>query len=246
MEALITCPALKVSLQDAAGVFTLQADDFRITPGEAVAITGPSGSGKSLFLEALSLVRRPDDGSAIVFHFPDGDIAPVPFWDAPGGDTDLAFLRRKRFGFVPQTGELLPFLSVRENIMLSQQMNGITDTDFVAYLLDRLDLTQAIDAATSRLSVGERQRVAIARALAHRPAIIIADEPTAPLDPQRSDVAVRLLVELAKAQDAALILSTHDMGIARGHGLTRWVCAVGGNEDHVISRLIPHAQSVAA
>lgn len=224
IEPLVACHRLSATLVGKDGSFRLIADGFSLLPGEAAVLTGPSGSGKSLFLELLALVRRPDAGS--LFGINDG--AHVPdvsrLWDAADGESALADIRRTQFGFVPQSGELLPFLSVRENISLSQQMSQTVDRDLISYLLDRLEIAGIADRPLSSLSIGQRQRVAIARALAHRPRLILADEPTAALDQARSQTVIGLMVELVQEFGTSIVLSTHDVALSGLAAFTHWIC----------------------
>jgi putative ABC transport system ATP-binding protein len=115
---------------------------------------------------------------------------------------------------------LLPFLSVRRNIALSQDLLGRPDVAHIEALAARLEIAALLDRMPASLSVGQRQRVAIARALAHRPEILLADEPTASVHPALADTVMALLLEQAREQDTALILATHDPDRAARHGFS--------------------------
>jgi len=198
--------------------FELVIEEFSITRGEALALVGPSGSGKSTLLDLLALARRPSSTSRFLLTPRSGkaiDLGAV--WHA-GDDNSLTAIRAAHFGYILQTGGLLPFLSVRRNIALSQAVLGRPDPAHVEALAARLEIAHLLERMPASLSVGQRQRVAIARALAHRPEILLADEPTASVHPALADTVLALLIEQAREQDTALILATHDPDRAARHG----------------------------
>ena len=200
---------LTLTLRDGARSFTVQSGTWLVEPGDVVALTGGSGTGKTLLLEMLGLLRAPDGGAygalgdqgAIEFHH---------FWSAPDAIARCAAARADIFGFVPQAGGLLPYLSVQENIALTQEISGRRDPRWITGLLDALDLAAIAALRPGELSIGQRQRVAIARALAHRPFCVIADEPTAALDPDNARRALGLLIDTARQSGSAAIISSHD------------------------------------
>ena len=198
--------------------FELVIEEFSITRGEALALVGPSGSGKSTLLDLLTLARRPSSTSRFLLTPRAGksiDLGAV--WHA-GDDDSLTAIRAAHFGYILQTGGLLPFLSVRRNIALSQAVLGRPDPAHIEALAARLEIAPLLERMPATLSVGQRQRVAIARALAHRPEILLADEPTASVHPALADTILALLIEQAREQDTALILATHDPDRAARHG----------------------------
>jgi len=204
---------------DAAG-FELIVESLTIARGEALALVGPSGSGKSTLLDLLALARRP--ASAAHFQLTPRDGAPMDLaalWRARD-ENRLTSTRAAHFGYILQTGGLLPFLSVRRNIVLSQAVLGQPDAAHLEALATRLEISHLLERMPAAISVGQRQRVAIARALAHRPEILLADEPTASLHPALADTVMALLLEQAREQDTALILATHDPDRAARHGFT--------------------------
>ncbi len=221
MNPCITAPCLRVSLTEGTRRFIMIADGFEIPAGEMVAVTGESGSGKTLLLETLGLLRRPDVGHDYRVEGLDEQLSLSAAWDAPDAQAMLAGLRRDLFGFVPQSGGLLPFFDVTRNIAVAQQLVGRDNRAYIAQLLDRLGLQGVARAMPDSLSIGERQRVAIARALAHRPLIVIADEPTAALDPYLSQEVMALFLSMAKDQGAAVLISTHDVDLVQRFGLRR-------------------------
>jgi putative ABC transport system ATP-binding protein len=194
--------------------FVLAVDRFHLRAGEAVAVAGPSGSGKSTLLDLASLAVPPDRAGVLSVAGEDA----ASLWRR--GETEaLAKLRARSIGYVLQTGALLPFISVRANIALPQRLSGREEPAHVAALAATLEITDALDRKPAALSVGQRQRAAIARALAHRPALVLADEPTASLHPEMADTVLALLIEQTRAHDAALLLATHDPERALRFGL---------------------------
>jgi len=176
-----------------------------VFPGQVVGLVGASGSGKSTLLSVVGCVTEPSSGWMCL----DGEIV----YDGRWLSRDLRRLRLEKIGFIFQTHNLLPFLTGTENVMEVMELAGATGTDARARatdLLDYLEVGHRKEAMPSQLSGGEAQRVAIARALANGPRIILADEPTAPLDSQRGGVVMDLLRRLATDQQAAILVVTHD------------------------------------
>ncbi|MEP7299986.1 MAG: ATP-binding cassette domain-containing protein [Caldimonas sp.] len=202
-----------------APAFALTVPRFRLERGERVAVAGPSGSGKSSFLDLIALLRAPAQIES--FHLGGVDVAPL--WAGRQLDARVR-LRARNVGYVLQTGGLLPYLSVEENVMLSQRLLGRLDTAWVAELLDTLDIAPLRRRLPAALSLGERQRVAIARALAHRPALVLADEPSASLDADNAERVFALLVSLCTRHGTGLVLVSHDRELTRRHGLTEVAC----------------------
>jgi len=188
-----------------AAVDALKDVTMTVAPGEVVGLIGPSGSGKSTLLKCLGAVIEPTAGRMTLGDeviFDDG-------WKIP----DLRALRRDRIGFIFQAPYLIPFLDVTDNVallpMLAGQPNDVARRR-ARELLDALDVGHRAKAQPSQLSGGEQQRVAIARALANQPPVILADEPTAPLDSERALGVVRILNEMAGQFRTAIIVVTHD------------------------------------
>ena len=204
--------------QGSAAGFELLVECLVVRRGEAVALAGPSGSGKSTLLNLLALALRPSRAGLFSLGSRAGlgvDVAAL--WRA-GDEDGLTAARAAHLGYVLQQGGLLPFLSVRRNIALSQDVLGRPDPARVEAVAARLEIAALLDRAPATLSVGQRQRVAIARALAHRPAVVLADEPTASVHPALADTILALLIEQARQDDAALVLATHDPDRAARHG----------------------------
>lgn len=200
-----------VKSRDQNGVgFRLVVPSIQIKAREAVALVGYSGSGKSTLLDLLALVLRPDAAGRFTF-LPDGlrptDIAET--WKTNGQDR-LADLRRRHIGYVLQTGGLLPYLTVGENIDLTRRLLGLPADGTVEHLAKILDIERHLAKLPGCLSAGERQRVAFARALAHRPSIVLADEPTASLDPITARRCLAAVMDLVKELGVTLITASHD------------------------------------
>lgn len=186
-------------------VDALKGVDMTIWPGEVVGLVGPSGSGKSTLLKCLGAVIEPTAGCMTL----GGQIIFDEAWKIE----DLRTLRRDRIGFIFQAPYLIPFLDVTDNVALLPMLAGVSNTDSrirAQELLAALDVGHRSKAAVSQLSGGEQQRVSIARALANHPPVILADEPTAPLDSERALNVVRILNQMAEQYQTAIIVVTHD------------------------------------
>lgn len=222
MQAGLKLKTGRIDLSDGDRAFSLQVDDLELVPGKTVALTGASGSGKTLLLEVLGLLRRPGAGTLYEWFAEDGaSVNLVSLWINGPRNPDLALQRGRIFGFVPQTGGLMPFLNVEENIALPQQVTGKVDANWCRDLMDRLGLADVSRQLPAQLSIGQRQRTAIARALAHRPPFVIADEPTAALDPESADRVLTLLLEMAEEGGSGVILSSHDLDRMARFGIDR-------------------------
>jgi putative ABC transport system ATP-binding protein len=186
-------------------VDALKGVNMEVAPGEVVGLIGPSGSGKSTLLKCLGAVIDPSDGRMTL-----GDEV---IYDGGWQTRDLRALRRDRIGFVFQAPYLIPFLDVTDNVALLPMLAGMPNSQARARaleLLTALDVQHRAKAMPSQLSGGEQQRVAIARGLVSRPPVILADEPTAPLDSERAMAVIRILNEMAKRYQTAIIVVTHD------------------------------------
>lgn len=200
--------------------FTLHVRAFDVGRGEVVAVHGPSGSGKSTLLEVIGLATSPDHSRLFVVGGTEG-LIDVAALHAAGDSRALARLRASRLGFVLQTGALLPFLTVGENVVLPQKLAGYTDDGRCRWLLEQLGLVGYAGSYPSDLSFGQRQRAAIARALAHAPEIVLADEPTAALDPPSKTRVVDLFVQLAYELGTAVVIATHERDLLRNRPIRR-------------------------
>jgi len=187
-------------------VTALRDANFKVRPGELVAILGPSGSGKTTLLTCIGLINEPTHGRVVI----DGTAVADDGWQS---GIDLKKMRREKLGFIFQAHNLIPFLTVQENVMVALEINGLTRAEAKnrsVELLDALNLGHRLNNYPSALSGGESQRVAIARALANRPRVILADEPTAALDTENGKNVMDLLKKLAVENHSAIMVVTHD------------------------------------
>ncbi|MWD30150.1 ATP-binding cassette domain-containing protein [Aquicoccus sp. SCR17] len=246
MRSSLHARQLSTTLRSPERGFRLEVPDFAMEAGETVGLTGPSGTGKTLFLELLGLLRRPDPGSAYVAERPEGRLDLAALWGKGRDHGAATSTRGGLFGFVPQSGGLLPFVTVAENVTLGQRITGRADPAHAEALMERLGILPLAGLYPAALSIGQRQRVAIARALAHRPPFLIADEPTASLDPATAAEAMALLVSAAREDGAALLVSSHDVGLLERYPMRRCHLAlVPGAPDLTVSRLAMDAEAVA-
>ena len=206
MEAGIRIEGLRMRYgAGQTAVDALKDVNLTVAAGEVVGLIGPSGSGKSTLLKCLGAVVEPSGGRMTL----GGQVIYDDGWKL----ADLRALRRDSIGFVFQAPYLIPFLDVTDNVallpMLAGRPNGQARRRALE-LLQALDVGHRARAQPSELSGGEQQRVSIARALANRPPVILADEPTAPLDSERALSVVRILEEMAAQHRTAIIVVTHD------------------------------------
>ena len=188
-----------------AAVDALKGVDMVVSPGETVGLIGPSGSGKSTMLKCLGAVIEPTEGRMTLGE----DVIYDNGWKIK----DLRALRRDKIGFVFQAPYLIPFLDVTDNVALLPMLSGIPNREArrqALELLEALDVAHRARAMPTQLSGGEQQRVSIARALVNRPPVILADEPTAPLDSERALAVIRILNKMAMQYETAIIVVTHD------------------------------------
>jgi putative ABC transport system ATP-binding protein len=213
--------------------FTLMVDELYLRPGVCAAAVGPSGCGKSTMLGLLALALRPDASARFVFRGRDAGA----MWRAHRLE-ELTRTRASHIGFVPQTGNLLPFLSIEENILLPQRIAGRVDRDWLLTLSERLGVAHLLHRRASELSVGQRQRAAVARALINRPGLVLADEPTASVHPAQANEILTLLTDMVRINDTALLIATHDADRAAGAGFAIVPCQINGAGDVTRFRLV--------
>ena len=187
-------------------VRALDGVDLQVENGEFVAIVGTSGSGKSTLLHMLGGLDRPTSGSIVV----DGrDLSTLK-------DEELTVFRRRKIGFVFQAYNLVPVLSVYENIVLPIQLDGgKLDAAYIDQVIGALGLKEKLNSLPSQLSGGQQQRVAIARALATKPAILLADEPTGNLDSRTSNDVLSLMKVTGQKFSQTMVMITHNEEIAQ-------------------------------
>ena len=186
-------------------VDALKGVDMQVAPGEVVGLVGPSGSGKTTLLKCLGAVIEPTAGRMTL-----GD---ETIYDNGWLVKDLRALRRDKIGFIFQAPYLIPFLDVTDNVALLPMLAGRPNDEArnrALELFKALDVEHRARAMPSQLSGGQQQRVAIARGLINRPPVILADEPTAPLDSERALAVIRILNNMAQKFETAIIVVTHD------------------------------------
>ncbi len=206
---------------------------IQVFPGEFAALVGPSGSGKTTMLAMLAALLEPSTGKVLIDN---QDI------NAMSEAKRVAF-RRQKIGFTFQSNNLMPFLTVRENIEMMLRLNRTLDKksrDRVEALIERIGLAEAIDRLPNQLSGGQRQRVAIARSMIHEPSVILADEPTASLDSEHAYQVTQLYADLIHENQKAGIMVTHDLR------LCKYVDKVIRIEDGAITSLIDDREEIEA
>ena len=179
-----------------------------ITTGETVAVVGASGSGKTTLLNLAAGLDRPTDGDVSLGDFPVSRMR----------ETALARMRRRHVGFLFQAMNLVPTLCAGENIALAQELAGYPRQHRdrrVADLLARAGLTDRAGSFVEELSAGQAQRIAALRAVAHRPAVLLMDEPTSCLDTDNAETLMDLLLALNTAEGTTMVIATHDLRMAR-------------------------------
>ena len=206
MSILVAKDLTKHYGQDDTLVKALDGVSLSVERGEFVSIIGTSGSGKSTLLHMLGGLDTPTSGTVVI---DDKDISKLK------GD-ELCIFRRRKIGFIFQSFNLVPSISIYENIILPIQLDGKkVDKEFVDSVIETLGLEGKLNRIPSKLSGGQQQRVAIARALASKPAIILADEPTGNLDSKTSQDVLGLLKTTGKKFNQTIVMITHNDEIAQ-------------------------------
>lgn len=185
----------------------LRGVDLQVQPGKVLGLLGRSGSGKTSLLYCLAGILRPDSGTV---RFGDVELTSLD-------DDETSALRRSSFGFVFQFGELIPELTLADNVALPLWMNDVSKRNArqrVDDILERLGIGPVADKRPGEVSGGQAQRAAIARALVHSPQVVFADEPTGSLDEDNSKIVLEELIGLAKGSRAAVLLVTHERAVA--------------------------------
>lgn len=182
----------------------LRGLDLRVGAGEFLAVMGPSGCGKSTLLHLLGLMSGPDEGSVVI----DGQ-------ETTGlGERGRADLRRRKIGFVFQRFNLISVLSGYDNIVLSLRIRGL-DSSHAGELLRAMGVADVAHKKPSQMSIGQQQRLAVARAIAHKPDILLADEPTGSLDSQNAGSLLELLSEANRHDGQTIVMITHAPAVAQ-------------------------------
>lgn len=200
---------VKSRIEDGVG-FRLKVPELKIENQESIALVGHSGCGKSTLLDILALALHPDESSQFDMYPTFGnkvDIATL--WDK-NKSNKLSAIRKQHIGYVLQTGGLLPYLTVRENIDLPRRLMNLPEDDSTRSISKVMGIHRQLDKLPGLLSAGERQRASFARAFSHRPSIVIADEPTASLDPITARKIMAVVMELVKGLKITMITASHD------------------------------------
>lgn len=193
-------------------VHTVHLPKLTLAKGEVVAITGVSGCGKSTLLESIGLLLSPHSISAYGLGNPSVDL--THWFQLP--ESNIAQLRAEKIGFMLQNGGLIPYLSVQENIELPRRILGKPlTTEHIQTVISTLGLKPLLHQLPSTLSIGERQRVALVRALAHEPCLLLADEPTAALDPNYAQQVFKLFIETVKMLGLSALVVSHDWNLVQ-------------------------------
>ncbi len=200
---------VKERVTDGVG-FRLVVPKIQISAEENIALVGHSGCGKSTLLDMLALILRPDGSDDFSLHPVDGDSSDIAQYWRRGSQSKLSQIRKQHIGYVLQSGGLSPYLTVRENIELPRRLLKLPDDDSIESISRVLGIQRQLDKLPGYLSAGERQRAAFARALSHRPSILIADEPTAALDPITTQKIMAVVMEVIKGLKITLITASHD------------------------------------
>ncbi len=185
--------------------------NLSVQSGELVALLGPSGSGKTTLLTSICCINEPTHGRI--------ELDGVPVFDDGWTGVDVRALRRQKMGVIFQSYNLIPFLTVLENVELILTLNDVSLEEAQSRameLLEYLEIAHRWHHYPSEISGGEQQRVAIARALANRPKVLLADEPTAALDTERGKIVMGLLRKLSRDTGAAVIVVSHDVRMVEG------------------------------
>src|SRR5690554_1738221 len=212
-EALVWMQSVVKRRTQGDSVFELNVPEFCAWRGQLTAVVGESGCGKSTLLDLIALVMKPTQANSFHLQVDEQQYNIADCWDR-NDEPSLAAFRRHHLGYVLQTGGLLPFLSVADNIMLPARVKGMAvDGQRLNQLAQRLGIASCLTRKPDALSIGQRQRVAILRALIHAPALILADEPTAAVDKTRAMSIMQELSMLAREEGQAVIIVTHDVGL---------------------------------
>ncbi|MFC4297660.1 ABC transporter ATP-binding protein [Castellaniella hirudinis] len=215
---LLEIEGLHVQRGEGAGAYRVELPRLSLEAGEAVAITGESGCGKSTLLESIGLLLAPTQ----LQRYQLGAAGPIQPLLAQRDEHRLAAIRARHLGFVLQSGGLLPYLSVRDNIALPRRLTGQPNpSPQELQAIETLGLSDRLDAKPQALSIGERQRAAFVRAIAHGPSLLLADEPTAALDPGRARDLFQLMLELVRGLKIAALIVSHDWQLVDRFGLRR-------------------------
>ncbi|MHB8485218.1 MAG: ABC transporter ATP-binding protein [Candidatus Acidiferrales bacterium] len=211
MEAVHVENLSKIYRRGDTTTVALSHVDLSVDRGELVAVLGPSGSGKTTLLTCICCINEPTEGLI--------EIDGIRVYDNGWTGVDVRAMRRHKMGVIFQAYNLIPFLTVLENVELILALNKLSRRESLEkamWLLDYLEIAHRWHHYPTEISGGEQQRVAIARALANDPAVLLADEPTAALDTERGKSVMTLLRRLSREKNTAVIVVTHDKRMVEG------------------------------
>jgi putative ABC transport system ATP-binding protein len=221
-EPVLAIAGLEMQRGTSESSFRMIVDRLELESGQPVLLTGENGSGKSSLLDVIGLVLRPTRTAQFAYRPSSGDLIDLASLLAEADDAALTDIRCSEIGYMPQTGGLVPFLSVQDNIELPAILCGRLDSAFIEQLCNALEITPNLRALKPQaLSIGQRQRVCLARAFAHRPRLLLADEPTASLDTVSAAVVSEMLIEVAPKYGITPVIATHDPRLTRKEGVRR-------------------------
>ena len=239
MTLRVSLRNLRIVREKGGSRFELRVPSLDVHAGECLAVLGGSGCGKSTLLDVLALALRPEEAGCFRLYAGNDGVQDVPALSAAG----LARLRGRHMGYVLQSGGLLSFLSVRDNIALPGRLQGVDAATLekrIAWLASQLGIDEQLDKKPQHLSGGQRQRAAIARALVHAPLMVLADEPTAAVDQRNAGAICQVFKKIVCAGGAALVLVSHDVQLAKSFAdRTVGFDVQNVSPRHVVSTVIP-------
>lgn len=216
---MLTINNLVISRPIGKSFFKVCLPELSMKAGQVVVIKGDSGCGKSTLLEMIGLILKPDEVDCynLMVDNETYDIANVIHQN---NINQLANIRAQYLGFMLQTGGLLPFLNIKNNILLSAKvLRKPVDSNRFDYLADKLNIAHLLNKYPKQLSIGERQRASFIRSIIHKPALLLADEPTSALDPYNANLLFDLIIEQAQQDNIAAMIVTHDWQRIENKGL---------------------------
>ncbi|MGX2969320.1 ATP-binding cassette domain-containing protein [Ursidibacter sp. B-7004-1] len=231
---MLTISDLSITRGSQSNSFCVALPNLTLTSGEMVAVCGQSGCGKSTLLEMIGLILRPDHISSYQLTSKKTTLDLYPLIQQ-NRHKELADIRAKTLGFMLQSGGLLPFLNVLQNIQLPCEALNVTyDKQWASSLCEQLNISHLLEKYPKQLSIGERQRVAFVRSIVHKPILLLADEPTSALDPYHSSVLFDLMLTLTKEQGISVITVTHDWELIRDKNIRCLQAKLSDNRRHSI------------
>ena len=219
---MLEISGLSVTRGQGSDAFSIRLPTLKLSQGQSLAIAGLSGTGKSTILEIIGLVLAPQSIERFQFtpRTPSSPIDLARIIKHGGHQDELALIRARHIGFVLQTGGLLPFLTVAQNLSLPRKLNGSpANSELLDELTEALGVTELLTRKPRELSVGQRQRVAFVRALSHEPSLLLADEPTAALDPYHGQRLFEKMLDVVSRYQVSAIVVTHNEALIEQFGL---------------------------